>query len=376
MRVRCPTPPSRFWPRAVVAAAVVVAGSQACKATPPTPSNGVGAPSTVASALPAELTAGERARLVTEIGRQFELHYVFPEVGTRLAAVLRERAEHGAYDSTDRAEDFARLVTDDLRAVSHDRHAMLEWTSPSATNDDDARWRILDAEHRRTAGFTRVERRPGNVAYVVLDSFEPADVARAAIAARMTEIADADALIIDLRSDSGGDPATVALVASYLFDATPVHLNDMWWRDDGTTDRFFTTPGVEGRRYGAAKPVFVLTSGGTFSAAEELAYDLQCLHRAQVVGEVTKGGAHPVARRPLSPVLTLRVPTGRAINPITMTNWEGTGVKPDLSCPAADAPRVAYVRALRAILASSAASGDKRGAQAALDALGPLPDGP
>ena len=75
----------------------------------------------------------------------------------------------------------------------------------------------------------------------------------------------------------------------------------------------------------------------TFSAAEELAYDLQALHRATIVGENSRGGAHPVAPRPIAPEWTMRVPTGRAINPVTHTNWEGTGVTPDVAASEADA---------------------------------------
>ena len=104
-------------------------------------------------------------------------------------------------------------------------------------------------------------------------------------------MADADALVIDLRDNFGGDPATVALVASYLFDTTPVHHNDLWWRDGNETSSFYTLREVPGKRFGPKKPVFVLTSHETISAGEEFAYDLQCLHRAVIVGEPTRGGA-------------------------------------------------------------------------------------
>lgn len=319
-----------------------------------------------------ELPAGERGRLIREMGRRLEAHYVFPEVGARMAASLREHASGGDYDGVATAADFARIVTGHLRDVSHDRHAMLEWKSPGGPKTpDDERWDRLDELHRRTAGFGVVERLPGNVAHLVIDAFEPIPGARDAVTRHLSEVADADAVIVDLRENSGGDPATVALVASYLFDAAPVHLNDMWWRDGGGTDAFWTLRDVPGKRFGAVKPVFVLTSRETFSAAEELAYDLQCLHRALVVGETTKGGAHPVAPQRLSPELTLRVPTGRAINPISKTNWEGTGVTPDVPVAASAALREAHARALRAILAAPGTSPGRRpAARAALEALG------
>jgi len=123
----------------------------------------------------------------------------------------------------------------------------------------------------------------------------------------------------------------------------------MWWRDDASTDAFFTLRDVKGKRFGATKPVVVVTDRSTFSAAEEFAYDLQALHRATIVGEPTRGGAHPVAIRKLSAVFTLRVPTGRAINPITKTNWEGTGVAPDVPAPPGEALAAAVRLARRAL---------------------------
>jgi hypothetical protein len=352
-----------------VLAAFVSFVALSCKTAPPSPAVASSA-SGAASAAPAtDLASGERTRLVGEIGRQLDAHYVFPEVGARMAAAVRDRAAHGAYDGAS-AKDFARMVTTDMRDVSHDRHAMLEWTPPGAGDADDQVWEAKMAKNRRTSGFTSVERRAGNVAYVVLDSFESPDGARAAVAKHMTDVADAEALIFDLRQNSGGDPDSVALVASYVFDRAPVHLNDLFWRDDGSTEQYFTQRDVAGTRFGAQKPVFIVTSHDTFSAGEEFAYDLQCLHRAEIVGEVTKGGAHPVARQKLSPLFMLRVPTGRAINPITKTNWEGVGVKPDVMVESALAPRTAHARALQAILASSAAPPAKRAAQAALDAMG------
>ena len=324
-----------------------------------------------AGAAASDLPAEERRRLVEEMGKKLTAHYVFPEVGAQMAASLREHASRGDYDGVTTAADFARVVTGHLRDVSHDRHAMLEWKSPGAARTpEDERWDRLDALHRRTAGFGAVERLAGNVARLVIDSFEPVGAAREAVTRHLSEIADADALLVDLRENHGGDPSTVALVASYLFDATPVHLNDMEWRN-GTPDAFWTARDVPGKRFGAAKPVFVLTSHETFSAAEELAYDLQCLHRGIVVGEATRGGAHPVSPQKVSPVLTLRVPTGRAVNPITKANWEGTGVTPDVAVAAPEALREAHGRALRAILATQGITPSLRGAaEAALKGLG------
>jgi len=113
-----------------------------------------------------------------------------------------------------------------------------------------------------------------------------------------------------------------------------VHLNSLYFRPANRTDDFYTDPTVTGRKFGPDKPIYVLTSSRTFSGAEEFAYNLQTRKRATIVGETTGGGANPGRGFPLPYNLTVFVPTGRAINPITKTNWEGVGVKPDVAVDA------------------------------------------
>src|SRR6185437_14342657 len=126
-----------------------------------------------------------------------------------------------------------------------------------------------------------------------------------------------------------------ALLLSYFFaENDGRHLNDIYWHKDGTTDQFWTVP-VAGSRF--LGPVYVLTSARTFSGGEECAYDFQTQKRATLVGETTGGGANPGGMVPLGGGLAAFVPTGKAINPVTKTNWEHVGVKPDIAVPAADA---------------------------------------
>jgi CubicO group peptidase (beta-lactamase class C family) len=199
----------------------------------------------------------------------------------------------------------------------------------------------------RNFGFEKIERLGGNVGYLDLRAFESPDSAAETAAAAMAFLANTDALIFDLRQNGGGDPAMVAFLCSYLFDQR-THLNDLYSRPDNRTEEFWTRDDVPGKRYGD-KPVFVLTSSRTFSGAEEFSYNLKSLKRATIVGETTGGGAHPVNPRRLGKDFLITVPFARAINPITKTNWEGTGVKPDVDVPAAQALKVAHLLAIRAI---------------------------
>ncbi len=162
----------------------------------------------------------------------------------------------------------------------------------------------------------------------------------------MSQTADADALIVDLRNNNGGSPETVSLVASYLFDDKPVHLVDIYERETNKTTQSWTHAKVAGKRFGGTKPVYVITSNRTFSGGEELAYDLQTLKRATLIGETTGGGAHPTKRVSIDEWFALAVPFATSISPITHGNWEGTGVVPDVPTSADAALDEAVKRAL------------------------------
>jgi retinol-binding protein 3 len=289
----------------------------------------------------------KRRSLIDGIAKELQAHYVIPDVANRMITALRDHLAHGDYDKITSGEELAATVTKDLRDVSHDLHLGLMFgrrrKGPEPSLDDQrAMVRAMNY------GFGPIERMSGNVAHVVIDGFPPIldDDSRKAVADLMSQVADADALLVDLRDNRGGSPDTVALIASYLFDTTPVHLNDMFSRDTGSVQQSWTVRDLRGTRFGGQKPVYVLTSKRTFSGGEEFAYDLQSLHRATIVGETTAGGAHPVGPHELNEWFTIVVPSGRAINPVTKTDWEGTGVVPDIAVTADQALDEAHRRAL------------------------------
>jgi C-terminal processing protease CtpA/Prc len=81
----------------------------------------------------------------------------------------------------------------------------------------------------------------------------------------------------------------------------------------------------------------VLISHSTFSAAEGFSYDLKMLKRATLVGEATSGRGHMGMAHRIDDHFTIRIPAVRVTNPISGTNWEGTGVEPDVKARSADA---------------------------------------
>jgi C-terminal processing protease CtpA/Prc len=165
----------------------------------------------------------------------------------------------------------------------------------------------------------------------------------------MALLANTDALIIDLRANGGGSPEMVQYLCSYFFEGEPVHLNDLYFRPENETRQFWTLSWIPGRRY-VGKPLYLLTSSRTFSGAEEFAYDMQTQKRATIVGETTGGGANPGGPVDIAAGFEVFVPMGRAINPVTQTNWEGKGVEPEVKCAAAEALVRAHKLALQGLL--------------------------
>ncbi|MGW1867785.1 S41 family peptidase [Streptomyces mauvecolor] len=287
------------------------------------------------------------APVIDETARLLAEHYVFPEIAEQLADLLQRRLAERAYDADD-AEELARLVTADLQSVNGDRHLRLKHHAEPVPPKQGAA--TLEAMRRdfdtSLGGAPRVQLLDGGVAVVELaPMLFPLEWAAEPLSAALTLASRAQALIVDLRSNRGGDPDTVAFVCSYLLDER-THLNTMYWRSGERSEQSWSLPHVPGARFAGSKPLYVLSSDTTFSAAEELAYDLQQLGRAVVVGEPTRGGAHPCQGWTVHPHLEVTVPVGRAVNPVSGTNWEGTGVQPDIPCAAVDSLDRAHALAL------------------------------
>ena len=291
----------------------------------------------------------KRAAVIDKIAAALAKTYVDADKAKSMAAALRAHLANGDYGQIVDGPAFAMRLTDDLHADTHDMHLRVmfgphpkEEPPPPPEADQLAQLRQMNY------GFGPIERMQGNVAHVQIDGFPQAtfEAARAGIGELMSQAADADAVIIDLRHNGGGSPETVALVASYVFDDKPVHLIDIYERETKTTTQSWTQAKLHGKRFGGKKPVYVITSKRTFSGGEEFAYDLQTTKRAKIIGETTGGGAHPTKVVSLDDWFALAVPFGESISPITHGNWEGTGVVPDVPTSADAALDEALKRAL------------------------------
>jgi hypothetical protein len=274
--------------------------------------------------------------------------YLDPEVAVAISAVLRGALEHGRYPADE--VSLATAVTADLQSVNGDKHLRLvhhvdELPAREPGEDAEEYAAMCGWADNTAGGIARVERLDGNVGYLNVDPvLFPVAHCGDAMSAAMHVLAATSALIIDVRRCLGGDPAMVAWLCSYLYDRDPVQLSSL--EERGRVTQSWTLPFVPGPRFGATKPVYVLTSATTFSGGEQLSYDLQQLGRATIVGEVTRGGAHAREGFRVHPHLEATISVARGINPISGGNWEGVGVTPDVAVPAEQALERAYELAL------------------------------
>ena len=324
------------------------------------------------------LTSVEKTEVVDSISKLLNDNYVFPDVAKEMTALVSKNHKNGNYDSINDPMAFGDQLTDDLRSVSHDKHLRVRFApqqiaemrdhEANRSDNDEIPESWLRQMKSNNFGFKEVKILDGNIGYLDLRSFSNTEYAGETATAAMNFLANADALIIDLRNNGGGSPAMIQLITSYLYNSEPVHLNNFYYRPTDQHTQTWTLPHVPGKRR-PDMDVYVLTSNRTFSAAEEFSYNLRNLERATLIGETTGGGAHPGGTQIATDRFTVWVPTGRAINPITNTNWEGIGVKPHIEVPASEALTTAKVKALENLIAKENDESTKAGLDWSLQAL-------
>jgi hypothetical protein len=282
---------------------------------------------------------GERASAIEATAQLLEQRYVDPDKGRKLARQVRREA-HAPWVASGGDEEFAAALTRRLRDASGDGHFKVDFRAGGNPATDESAFG--DAEFEKfygkavNHGFEQVRRLEGNIGYLDLRVFAPPSMGADLAVAAMTLLAETSALIIDLRHNGGGDGAMALLLAAYLLDG-PTQMSGTYDRPSDTLTPTTTPAWVPGRRFGPDKPVFVLISRKTFSAAEAFAYDLQALRRVKVIGEQSGGGAHPFEYRKISEHFMLSLPEARSVNPITGKDWEGVGVIPDVRVDAEQA---------------------------------------
>ena len=291
-----------------------------------------------AQANSAPLTKEARIAFVENVSKLLNENYVFPDIAGQIEKHLKDRLASGAFDNLTVANEFAAVMTKELQSISHDKHMRVNVRrgTPGTPN---VRPNPIVQNYERTKdlerinyGFTKVEKLDDNVGYLDLTGFPSLVSAKEYADLAMKFLSTADALIIDLRRNGGGNPDLIQYVCSYFFEK-PTHINSLYYRAANQTTDFITFEKVDGKKMHDI-PLFLLTGAYTFSGGEEFAYDIQTQKRGTLIGETTGGGANPGGMFPVTAALVIFIPTGRAINPVTKTNWEGVGVVPEIKCSA------------------------------------------
>jgi hypothetical protein len=309
------------------------------------------------------LDDAERKAAIDGVLEKVTKNYVFPDVAKKMEEAIRDRQAKKEYDAIATGPELAETLTKHLREVCKDKHLGVRYSpeplptgggQPPTEEELKKRKAYLAV---RNYGFKKVERLgTSGVGLLEFEVFMQPDEIGDTAAASMSFLANSEAVIVDLRKNGGGSPEGVILLCSYFFDES-VHLNSIYTRGTDTTRDYWSHTKVPGKKL-VGKDVYVLTSSRTFSGAEEFAYNMQAQKRGTLVGETTGGGAHPTSGYRVTDHFGCLVPFARSINPVTKTNWEGTGVKPDVSVPADQALHTAHLLALKKVAEKHAGNKD------------------
>lgn len=292
----------------------------------------------------------EMEEIINSVIRKVEQNYVFPDVAKSVKEKIYSNLKEEKYSLIDNLEELCKVLTNHLQEITKDKHLVV-FNRPSRSlqpNQKSIQELMLEDEIRKgkveNYGVHKIERLNGNIGYLDIRKFYSVHLGAEAIISAMSSVASTDALIIDLRKNGGGRVEMVNFLASYFFEES-THINSIYNRTEDTTIQSWTQAFLPGKKY-LNKPVYLLTSNFTFSGGEALAYTLKHFNKANVIGEVTGGGAHPVMFAQITESIRIRIPNRRSINPITSSNWEGSGVTPDINIDKEKAFDYAYNEAL------------------------------
>jgi hypothetical protein len=283
------------------------------------------------------LTSEKRAAL-EEFQRRMRLSYVDPIIGGKVAAALETAKTHLlAIESPRRfTQSFTRLVQN----ISKDKHLALAYASSSPRANQSPSKLGPSSKHY---DVKRIELLSGGLAYLRIDGFTRLPESKTEFECAFQLLSNADALVLDLSKNGGGNPDTVALVGGYLLGPNKeiAKLIDR----NGVVLTTIRTPNTPSRFAG---PVEVIVSPATFSAGEGLAFILQQQGRAEIIGQRTAGAANPGKFEPITPHFQAFIPETRVLEPTSGTNWE-RGVSPDVKARLSESKRVAFSRARSAV---------------------------
>ena len=280
--------------------------------------------------------------LIDSLNKVLNSHYVFPEKAKNISAYIALQLKQNAYSKElQNPQRLAEKLQNDITKIHQDPHMhinydpgfhVLQYLAPTKEeiNQTKKYWK------ENNYAFTKVEILPGNIGYFTFNVFvDDIESAKPTIASALWFLSNTSAIIIDLRENYGGSPEMVSQIESYFF-GVKTHMNDLINRSAKDTTFFYADP-TKADSLNLLMPVYILTSHNTFSGGEDFSYGMQKVDRAVIVGETTGGGAHPQMPFSVGQGFVISVPFARSLNPVTKTDWEGTGVIPDVKASAQNA---------------------------------------
>ena len=305
------------------------------------------------------LTAEIKKQTIDDLSALLPERYAYKEFGQKLQVLLQQNLKAGKYDSYNSPQDFSTAVTNDLRSLNPDRHLALNYSpqevqpptaNPSPTplpeTDEERAKRVSKFNRQMNFGFKTVQFLNGNVCNLKFDYFDAfLDYSSPIVDASFASLKNCDAVILDLRENTGGSSEMFGYIAGFFFKDRTLS-GTSYNRLTDTTAEEFIIPQPKEKQL-ADVDLYVLTSTVTVSAAEALAYNLKYLKGAKVIGETSAGAANPGRVTRLNNLFTAFIPNRHGMHVVTKTNWEGTGVPVDTASPAEDALRIARIQALR-----------------------------
>ncbi|NIM57501.1 MAG: hypothetical protein GTO16_00960 [Candidatus Aminicenantes bacterium] len=312
------------------------------------------------------IDADTKIQIVEKIGELLVNNYAYPEKAKEMKNLITNKLKKGDYNSIDNVRKFAGILTQDLRKIKNDLHLRVSYSPGSVrrirksrSQSDEERKKALEEkierERKSNFGFKELKLLEGNIGYLNLGYFSSLRQAGEICVAAINFLANAEAVILDLRSNNGGSHFMLKLISSYFIENN-TNLWSFEWKEGGRQqiEQHWVLPFVPGRTL-FEKDLYILTSGSTFSAAEGFSYNMKAHKRATLIGETTQGGGIAGNLEIVNNDFVIFVPKYRSINPITNTyiDIEGNGVKPDIEVPAHRALFTAHMHAIDKLIEKS-----------------------
>ena len=296
---------------------------------------------------PTLLTSEQQIEVIEAFSEALLEHYVLPEKAALLVDGLHQAQAQTDHSSSKTLREFLDQTNGLIQTTANDKHLRL--LSPEKFDQMMAMFYGDEPEHDQTPAVHSTSDNPLSVVgvssvseisrdglnqtgYLALERFVGSARSVAFMERVFSTFTESDNIIIDLRDSGGGDAEMVKVLSSYFFDE-PTHLLSTTMPGESDNARIiverWTAPNKLSQ-YFAQKPLKILISPKTFSAAESFSFGMQATGRAELVGETTGGGGYINDFFPLPYGLGASISVGRTYDPRTGRDWQGIGVIPEV----------------------------------------------